>query len=187
MLHAFGVFVAPENVLNAGIGRLDAFDIELARSRGAVLKLVARCFRDQDRVSAYCLPGFVPTGHRYEGVKNEYNALTLESAFSEQQLFVGKGAGDKPTGCALLSDISALRYHYKYEYRKFGQNGLSFDTLLQMYVRHAYEGQVPESDFSEITEHYASAQARYWIGRIPLRYLQAAPRRHAPGVQVIEC
>ncbi len=190
LLHAFGVFVEPDKVLHAGINRLNDFDIEFARSRGSVLKLVARCFREKDKVSAYCLPRFVSSGHRYEGVKHEYNAVTLESAFSERQLFVGKGAGDKPTGCAVLSDISALRYRYKYEYRKFGQNGMFFDTrdtAIRVYVRHAHEGQVPENDFSDIAERYASSRARYWIGTIPLEKLQAAAWRHEPGVNVIEC
>ncbi len=172
LLHAFGVFVQPEKVLHFGIHRLNDFDIEFARSRGSVLKLVARCFRDNDKVAAYCLPRFVPEGHRYE------------------QVFVGKGAGDKPTGCAVLSDISALRYQYRYEYRKFSQNGTFFDTKgteLKVYVRHEYEGQVAESDFSEITERYISGKARYWIGRIPLEKLQAAAWLHEPGVNVIEC
>ncbi len=190
LLHAFGVFVQPEKVLHSGISRLNDFDIEFARSRGSVLKLVARCFRDNDKVAAYCLPRFVPAGHRYAGVKNEYNAVTLESAFSERQWFVGKGAGDKPTGCAVLSDVSALRYLYKYEYRKFSQNGTFFDPAgaeLTVYVRYEREGQVAESDFEEISERYASGRARYWIGRISLEKLQAASWLREEGVNVIEC
>src|SRR5262249_41778794 len=139
--------------------------------------LIARCFREGGRVAAYCLPRFVPVESRYAGVKNEYNAVTLESAFSERQIFIGKGAGDKPTGCAVLSDISALRYQYRYEYRKFVQNGVAFDlkdTELTVYVRHLREGQVNEHDFIEISERYISGKARYWVGRISLEKLQAA-------------
>ncbi len=190
LLHAFGVFVQPEKVLHFGIHRLNDFDIEFAKSRGSMLKLVARCFRENDKVAAYCLPRFIQKGHRYEGVRHEYNAVTLESAFSERQVFVGKGAGDKPTGCAVLSDISALRYQYKYEYRKFGQNGTFFDTKgteLTVYVRHEREGQVAESDFLEITERYVSGKARYWIGRIQLEKLQSAAWLHELGVNVIDC
>jgi len=189
LLHAFGVFVEPERVFHYGISRINDFDISFARSRGSILKLVARCFRHGDKVAAYCLPRFVPANHRYAGVRHEYNAVTLESAFSEQQVFVGKGAGDKPTGCAVLSDISALRYQYRYEYRKFAQNGTFFDlknTELNVYVRHEREGQVAENDFLEITERYASNKARYWVGRIALEKLQAAQWLREPGVNVIE-
>lgn len=189
LLHAFGVFVQPEKVLNLGIGRMNNFDLDFARSRGCVLKLVAQCFREGDKVAAYCLPRFVPKNHRYASVRHEYNAVTLESAFSEHQMFVGKGAGDKATGCAVLSDISALRYQYKYEYRKFSQDGTFFDTsdtLLMVYVRHERDGQVAESDFLSISERYISDVARYWIGEISLEKLQTATWLNDPGVNVIE-
>ena len=46
----------------------------------------------------------------------------LEGAFSEHQFFMGKGAGGNPTGSAVLSDISALTYDYRYEYKKLSQH-----------------------------------------------------------------
>jgi homoserine dehydrogenase len=189
LLHAFGVFVPPDRVFHTGIHRLNDFDIAFAKSQGCEIKLVARCFRNGDRVSAYCLPRFVLQNSRLASVKNEYNAVTLESAFSEQQHFIGKGAGDKPTGCAVLSDISALRYNYRYEYRKFDQQDVSFDdanTEVSIYVRHAREGQINEHDFIEITERYVSSQARYWVGRIALTKLQQATWLHEAGVNVVQ-
>jgi homoserine dehydrogenase len=189
MLHAFGVFVQPEQVFHAGIHRLHDFDIRFAQSRNCEIKLVARCFRQGDRIAAYCVPRFVPKNSRYAGVKNEYNAVILESAFSEQQLFTGKGAGDKPTGCAVLSDISALRYNYRYEYRKFEQKGVTFteaDTELTVYVRYQYEGQIDENDFTEISERYASKEARYWVGKIQLTKLQNAAWVREAGVNLIQ-
>ncbi|MFN5365928.1 MAG: homoserine dehydrogenase [Bacteroidota bacterium] len=189
LLHAFGVFVEPESVFHFGIHRLNAFDAEFARRRGGSLKLVARCYRQGDQVGAYCIPRFVPGNHRYASVRNEYNAVTLESAFSEQQVFVGKGAGDKPTGCAVLSDISALRYQYKYEYRKWQQNGSFFntsDTELQLYVRYSTGVNVADSDFTEITELFMSGDTHYTIGRIPVRKLQQAAWLGDPRVSVVE-
>lgn len=189
LLHAFGVFVEPESVFHFGIHRLNAFDAEFARRRGGSLKLVARCYRQGDQVGAYCIPRFVPGNHRYASVRNEYNAVTLESAFSEQQVFVGKGAGDKPTGCAVLSDISALRYQYKYEYRKWQQNGSFFstsDTALQLYVRYSTGVNITDSDFSEITERFMSGDTHYTIGRIPVRKLQQAEWLSDPRVSVVE-
>jgi homoserine dehydrogenase len=189
LLHAFGVFVEPESVFHFGIHRLNAFDAEFARRRGGSLKLIARCYRQGDQVGAYCIPRFVPGNHRYASVRNEYNAVTLESAFSEQQVFTGKGAGDKPTGCAVLSDISALRYHYKYEYRKWQQNGSFFntsDTELQLYVRYSTGVSIADSDFTEITERFMSGDTHYTIGRIPIRKLQQSAWLGDPRVSVVE-
>lgn len=189
LLHAFGVFVPPDEVLNIGIGQLNNFDIQYARSRGQVIKLMARCFREGDKIVGYCLPRFIPLAHHYATVRNEYNAVTLESAFSEHQTFWGKGAGDKATGSAVLSDISALRYRYKYEYRKFSQNGTFFDTteaMLKVYVRHQFDGQINEADFSTIEERYTAANTRYWIGYISLQKLQKATWRYDPAISVIE-
>lgn len=188
LLHAFGVFVDPDKVLNIGIGRLNAFDIQYAKSRGQVIKLIARCYREGDSIVGYCIPRLVPVTHHYATVNNEYNAVTLESAFSEHQTFLGKGAGDKATGSAVLSDISALRYQYKYEYRKFIQNGAYFDTseaFLRIYVRHQYDGQVNESDFISIEERYTASNTRYWIGHISLQQLQKAQWLNDTGVSVI--
>jgi homoserine dehydrogenase len=189
LLHAFGVFVKPERVFHLGIQRVNGFDTEFARKRGGGVKLLARCYRQNDLVGAYCIPKFVPKGHRYAAVRNEYNAVTLESAFSEQQLFVGKGAGDKATGCAVLSDISALRYNYKYEYRKLAQNGSTFNTSeneLEVYVRFEREGQVSAADFLEISERYIAGETRYWIGKIKLDRLQTSSWVRDKGVSLIE-
>lgn len=188
LLHAFGVFVDPDEVLNIGIGRLNTFDIQYAKNRGQVIKLIAHCYREGDSIVGYCIPRFVPVAHHYATVSNEYNAVTLESAFSEHQTFLGKGAGDKATGSAVLSDISALRYHYKYEYRKFIQNGAFFDTagaVIRIYVRHQNEGQVNESDFISIEERYMATNTRYWIGLISLQNLQNAQWLNDAGVSVI--
>ena len=47
-------------------------------------------------------PQFIESTHPLYAVRNEYNAVQVESAFAEQQLFVGKGAGSYPTGSAVF-------------------------------------------------------------------------------------
>jgi homoserine dehydrogenase len=189
LLHAFGVFVHPEQVFNFGIGRINDFDIRFARSQGCEIKLIAHCFKSGDRVSGYCLPRFVPKSSRYAGIKNEYNAVDLESAFAESQFFIGKGAGDRPTGSAVLSDISALTYHYKYEYKKYAQNGATFSNepaTIDLYVRFGRENQVNPNDFLEIYEQYAAQSTRYIVGKIALDKLQAAVWLNDPEVNIVQ-
>ena len=70
------------------------------------------------KVAAFVLPQFVKQDDHLHFVKNEYNGVVIESGFADKQFFYGKGAGSFPTASAVLSDLSALRYQYKYEYKK---------------------------------------------------------------------
>src|SRR6185312_7811925 len=70
------------------------------------------------KIAAFVLPQFVTHDDHLSFVKNEYNGVVIESSFADKQFFYGKGAGSFPTASAVLSDISALRYDYHYEYKK---------------------------------------------------------------------
>ncbi len=67
----------------------------------------------------FVLPQFIKHDDHLAFVKNEYNGVVIESGFADKQFFYGKGAGSFPTASAVLSDLSALRYQYKYEYKNF--------------------------------------------------------------------
>lgn len=177
LLHAFGTFVKPEEVLNFGIGRLNNFDINFARQRNSRIKLIAKCRRKNGGVITYVLPHLVGPNHLLGDVANEYNGLLVESTFAENQFFVGKGAGGTATGSAVLSDISALTYNYHYEYKKIGQaNPLSLinDVQLKIYLRYKKADQVNLKDFYSISEKYESPDNLYVVGKINLKKLQEA-------------
>jgi homoserine dehydrogenase len=84
-------------------------------------------------------------------------------------LFIGKGAGSFPTASAVLSDISALVYDYKYEYRKSVIEGkLNFTS--NFYVR-VYLGSENRTDLSKIDliqedESFFSDEYSFKIGWI---------------------
>jgi homoserine dehydrogenase len=137
--HAFGVFIHPEKVFCYGIDNLQQQDIDFAKENGLKIKLVARAQKGVDgSISLSVLPQFINHADKFYNVENEYNAVLVEAAFSEQQVFIGKGAGGNPTGSAVLSDISALTYDYRYEYKKKSKAGslsYSLDQLLDIYIR----------------------------------------------------
>lgn len=150
--HAFGVFVKPENIINFGIDRISAVDLKYAKDHGLTIKLVARAFKSGDKIYGLVAPQFIENTHPLYAVRNEFNAVTVEGAFAEKQLFVGKGAGSYPTGSAVLSDISALTYDYQYEYKKRHQeNRLSFSNEATVAVVASFSGPVRLSiaDFQE--------------------------------------
>jgi homoserine dehydrogenase len=128
-LHGFGVVLRPEQVVRKGISSIRRADARWAAERGATIKLIARVVVNKGRVSASVLPTVVPNTDHLAKVNNELNAVQLQAAFADSQLLVGKGAGGGPTASAVLSDLSALRYDYRYSYRKLAANtGLVVDT-----------------------------------------------------------
>ncbi len=189
LLHSFGVFVEPTDVFNFGISRLNDFDISFAKKNNYRIKLVAKCFKHGNKISAYCIPQFISKEHKLFNVQNEYNGVILESAFSESQVFIGKGAGSNPTGSAVLSDIAALRYNYQYEYRKTLQNdNLSLDesTILKLYVRHLNDYSFNRKAFINILEEHKSEEYSYIIGEIHLEDLKKADWISSSKLNIIQ-
>lgn len=175
LTHAFGVFVKPDDIINFGIDRISKSDLAYARKNNVAIKLVARAFRSGNKVYGLIAPQFVEPRHPLYAIYNEYNAVQVQGAFSEKQLFVGKGAGGYPTGSAVLSDISALRHGYRYEYRKHQQNErieFSNDTAVHAFVRFPIECGIPLSNFLEVQSGHAGAEEQYLQGRVHLDQLK---------------
>ena len=141
--HTFGVFVRPENIINFGIDRISSVDLRYAKDHGLTIKLIARAIKVGEKIYGLVAPQFIENVHPLSAVRNEFNAVTVEGAFAEKQLFVGKGAGSFPTGSAVLSDISALTYDYRYEYKKLHQeNHLTFSNDATVDVMVSFIGPV---------------------------------------------
>ncbi len=172
--HAFGLFVKPEHIINIGIDGISDLDLKFAREKGYGIKLVARAIKSGNNVFGLVAPQFVDAHHPLSSVRNEYNAVAVQGAFSEKQLFVGKGAGGYPTGSAVLSDISALTYNYRYEYKKLHQQpNLEFsnESSIEAFVRFPHGTAISIQDFDEFQSGYASNNQHYMQGRVALEKL----------------
>lgn len=174
LLHAFGLLVRPENVLNIGIQNLNEQDVSYANQQDKSIKLVVHGQKQGQNITAFVLPTFVDAQNPLFNVHNEFNGILVESAFANQQFFGGKGAGSDPTGSAVLSDISALTYNYKYEYKKLHQNTVvSYSTrqLLEIYLRYDSKESVQWNDFEYIDQRFESKDYNYVTGVIDLEKL----------------
>lgn len=174
LTHAFGIHVAPGEIVNLGINRLKSADLEFARDRGLKIKLLAHAERIDNKVYAYVLPQFVNSSNNLTSVQNEFNAVTLNGEFCDDQLFIGKGAGSLPTGAAVLSDISALSYDYQYEYKKhhnLGHLHFSNDRLVDVYVSFDGPNDLALEDFESISANYFCFDRCYVKGKISLQKL----------------
>lgn len=173
--HTFGVFVTPGDIINIGIDRISDVDLKFARENGYTIKLVARAFKENGKVYGLVVPQFIESTHLLASVRNEYNAVIIQGAFSEKQLFVGKGAGSYPTGSAMLSDISALTYDYHYEYKKLKQDTaheFSNDGAIEVLVSFKGNSPVSTQDFEEFKGGYHGQGSQYMNGLVSLKKLR---------------
>jgi homoserine dehydrogenase len=176
LAHAYGIVEPPENILFNGIRQIQAGDAAVARARNQQVKLVAQASKlKTGKVAAFVLPQFVNNDDHLAFVKNEYNGVVIETGFADKQFFYGKGAGSFPTASAVLSDISALRYEYKYEYKKLYHhkpNELSQDIFLRVYVSFDSLTEIPRDRFEWIEEWHAQEERKYLVGVIAFEELK---------------
>ncbi len=168
LTHAYGITEGPEHILFNGIQHIQAADAGVAKSKGQAIRLVAQAQKLRNgKVAAFVLPQFINQDDHLAFVKNEYNGVVIESGFADKQFFYGKGAGSFPTASAVLSDIAALRYQYRYEYKKLYHHQphqLSNDIFLRVYVSFDDINLIPKDRFEWIEEWHANEDRKYLVG-----------------------
>ena len=192
LAHAFGLVVGPSDLLAVGITGISGLATAYAREQGLIIKLVAEARRlPGGGLAAAVLPTLVRPGHELAQVHDEFNGLITQSGFADRQFFLGRGAGAFPTASAVLSDLSALTYGYRYAYKKIHQNAhlaLTPDAAeVEVLVTFDEASEAPDrADFVAVHEEFSSAQrGSYLTGTIGLGQLARAGWLRAPGVCVV--
>lgn len=178
ILHAFGRLVSYKDIIRKGITSLKSDDFRYAAEKGFVIKLIASCQLDNQtqELIPLVLPTFVEKSKTLALVNNEFNGVLIGSALADEQFLYGKGAGRYPTSSAILSDISALRYEYKYELRKGIKNGFQADFPIKQkfYVGFNPNQEIDLNLFDSVEESYKSKDHAYVTGFIDLNRLKSS-------------
>ncbi|UZR92589.1 homoserine dehydrogenase [Chondrinema litorale] len=186
--HSFGVYIHPEKIFNYGIAGISSFDIQFAKEKNWKIKLMSRVFKNSDNtISMYVIPEFVNQQSNLFLVDQEFNGVIVEAAFSDRQFYSGKGAGGYPTGSAVLSDIAANAYDYKYEYHKTHkelQYSYSNDIYLTTYVRFIKDLTISEY-FEAVHQKFENPDNKYVIGKISITALSKLLTDHKEDIQFI--
>lgn len=192
LAHAFGLVVAPTELLTVGITSISPLATVYAREQGLVIKLIAEARRlPAAGLAAAVLPTLVRPGHELAQVHDEFNGLITQSGFADRQFFLGRGAGAFPTASAVLSDLSALTYGYRYGYKKIHQNAhltLTPDAAeVDVLVTFEEGSGAPDmTDFTAVHEEFRSGtRGNYLTGSIGLGQLARSAWLRAPGVCVV--
>lgn len=105
---AFGSPVSFQDIFREGIAALTPDDIRFAGEFGYSVKLLAISRDLGDRLEARVHPAMIPRDHILANVIEAYNAIYIEGDFVGPNLYYGLGAGRRPTGSAVVSDIIDL-------------------------------------------------------------------------------
>lgn len=174
-MHAFGVYVSPEEVFTFGIQRMSDDDIRFANEKRRRIKLVGTTAKVSDtELSLAVMPHLISRQKYIYSVEDEFNGVVIKGLFYYKQFMFGQGAGGHPTGSAVLSDITARLYDYKYEYKKLHSERhpvFTTDFPLRIYYRYARKEDLGLLQFEDIEESYTSATHSYVVGHVKMKEL----------------
>ena len=175
-IHAFGVYVEPEQIFTFGIGNMNEHDIQFAHEKRRRVKLVGWAEKvDEDKLVLSVMPHLLSKQKYIYSVEDEFNGVVIKGLFYYKQFMFGQGAGGFPTGSAVLSDITAQLYDYRYQYKKLqSPHQLHFtnDYKVRIYYRYDSPAALNLLEFSTIHESYYSDTYKYVVGDIELSQLQ---------------
>jgi homoserine dehydrogenase len=178
LAHSFGYVAKPKDIFNIGIDNIGEIELKYAREKNLKIKLVAQAYKDENgTISAFVLPKFVSADDRLYNVDDVFNGVITKTSFADTHFFVGRGAGSLPTASAVLSDISALSYDYRYEYKKIYREEnvtLTNNAVLNVLLRHKKaDGDALKHYFDKVEESYSNNDSGYITGTISLSGLIA--------------
>ena len=177
LAHSFGITTKPEEVFNVGIQNLGDLELKFAKEKNLQIKLLAYAQkRNDNEVAALVIPKFVKSTDTFSTVNDVFNGVKVQTAFADKQFFYGRGAGSLPTASAVLSDISAIAYDYRYEYKKITNSEnlkLTEDFNLKVLFRHpAKDADKFQPYFINIEEYYGNKEQGYFVGDISFKNLK---------------
>lgn len=191
LAHSFGVIAKTNNFIFNGIENISAHDATIAAEKKYAIKLVATAQKLKDgKLAAFVLPQFVTPQDDLYNVQDEFNGVVTEGNYADRHFIKGKGAGAIPTASAVLSDISALRYHYKYEYKKIEQQAntsLTTNFYLKVFVSTDGTGVINKEAFEWIEESHSEFKSGWLIGVIHADKLSNSQWWKQPGISLILC
>lgn len=139
---AYGTQFSLKDVYREGISKISSMDIEFARELGYKLKLLAITKETNGKVELRVHPTMVPEEFLLSKVDGVFNAVYVDGDAVGSTLYYGRGAGDMPTGSAVVSDIvdiscnivnKTIGRNPLFSRSEKGKNLLKMDDVRSMY------------------------------------------------------
>jgi homoserine dehydrogenase len=105
---AFGTPLQFKEIFISGISEIMPLDIQFSREFGYRIKLLAIAKMDKGKMEARVHPTMIPEDHLLSTVEGVFNAIYIQGDAVGPALFYGQGAGQMPTGSAVVGDLVEL-------------------------------------------------------------------------------
>jgi homoserine dehydrogenase len=102
---AFGEKLTPSDIYTEGVRRIMPVDFEYAHQLKHTIRLLCLARRSENGLLLSVRPSLIPQSAILAQVKGAYNAIWIRGAYGEDTFYYGRGAGSKPTGVAIVSDL----------------------------------------------------------------------------------
>jgi homoserine dehydrogenase len=101
----YGIPLSYDKVHIEGITKITSLDIDFARELGYKIKLLAITKISDGAVEMRVHPTMLPAEYLISKVDGVFNAVYVEGDAVGATMYYGRGAGDMPTGSAVVADI----------------------------------------------------------------------------------
>lgn len=109
---AFNTAIPYSSISYEGIENLELVDLAYAKELGYTVKLLGLALQiSEHRISVRVHPSFIPLESPMAGIKNEFNAILLDSHFLGKSIYTGLGSGMFPTAIAVVADLIDIAEH----------------------------------------------------------------------------
>jgi homoserine dehydrogenase len=102
---AFGAKLTPADIYTEGIRRILPVDFEYAHQLKHTIRLLCLARQSDDGLLLSVRPSLIPQSAILAQVQGAYNAVWIRGVYGEDTFYYGRGAGAKPTGVAVVSDL----------------------------------------------------------------------------------
>jgi homoserine dehydrogenase len=102
---SFGERITPTDIYVEGIRRITPLDFEYAHQLGHTIRLICSADQTRDGLILSVRPALIRKSTILAGVQGAYNAVWVKGVYGADTFYYGRGAGPKPTGVAVVSDL----------------------------------------------------------------------------------
>ena len=105
---AFGSKIDVDNIYREGITKIEAVDMKYAKEFKMGIKLLAIAKENNGKIELGVHPTMISKKHPLSNIYDSFNAVFIKGNAVGDLMFYGRGAGDLPTGSAVVGDIVTI-------------------------------------------------------------------------------